>query len=256
MTESYPGAQAVSRAIAVLRAFDDRHPSWGLGELSEYLGLNKTTTHRLLAALESEGLIERATPGGVYRLGPELIALGGSALRSHELRTLARPEMERLAQEVGEAVALEILHDGQTLLLDEVSNRAIAGVPADVGSRLPLHATSTGKLLLAHQPPERLAAHLDQALPQLTAQTITDPLELSAALAQIRQQGYAQSKEEFEVGFVAVAAPIYNHTGAVVAALGIGGPALRMTEEQLPKLIAALQVAARQLSRTLGYRPG
>lgn len=256
MTESYPGAQAVSRAIAVLRAFDDRHPSWGLGELSEYLGLNKTTTHRLLAALESEGLIERATPGGAYRLGPELIALGGSALRSHELRTLARPEMERLALEVGEAVALEILHDGQTLLLDEVSNRAIAGVPADVGSRLPLHATSTGKLLLAYQPPASQEELLNRELAALTPQTMTAAPTLRAALAQIRQQGYAQSSEEFEVGFVAIAAPIYNHTGTVVAALGIGGPVLRLTESLMPGLIAAVQVAARQISRTLGYRPG
>ena len=256
MTEIYPGAQAVSRAIAVLGAFDDRHPSWGLGELSEHLGLNKTTTHRLLAALENEGLIERATPGGVYRLGPELIALGGSALRSHELRTLARPEMEALAHEIGEAVALEILHDGQTLLLDEVSPRTIAGVPADVGSRLPLHATSTGKVLLAYQPAEVLQARLHQPLTKLTPHTITEPNALTAALVQVRQQGYAHSNEEFEVGFVAIAAPIYNHTGAVVAALGIGGPVLRLTDAKIPELIAALQVTARRLSRTLGYRPG
>lgn len=252
----YPGAQSIARAIAILKAFDDRHPEWGLSELSEYVGLNKTTTHRLLAALESEGLITRDPFSGGYRLGLELVALGGCALRSNDLHMIARPEMERLAQESGAAVALEVLNRGQVLVLDEVASRGPAGAPRDMGVRLPLHATSTGKLLLAYSIPSAITEFLQTPLAPLTAKTITEPAQLAQELAQIRTQGYAVAREELEVGFVAVAAPIYDHTGSVIAAVSIGGPRLALTEERLPTLVAALQVTARRISRQLGYRPG
>lgn len=254
--DAYPGAQSVARAIAILKAFDDRHPEWGLSELSEHVGLNKTTTHRLLAALESEGLIARNPISSGYRLGLELVALGGCALRANDLHTVARPEMERLAQESGAAVALEVLSRGQILVLDEVASRGPAGAPRDMGVRLPLHATSTGKLLLAYGALDEVGQVLQSPLAPLTPKTITDPAQLAQELAKIRTQGYAVAREELEIGFVALAAPIYDHTGAVVAAISIGGPQLTLTEERLPSLIAALQVTARAISRQLGYRPG
>jgi DNA-binding IclR family transcriptional regulator len=254
--EPYPGAQSITRAIAILKAFDDRHPEWGLSELSEYVGLNKTTTHRLLAALESEGLIARNPVSGGYRLGLELVALGGAALRATDLYATARPEMERLAQTAGAAVALEVLNRGRVLVLDEVTNRGPAGAPRDMGVRLPLHATSTGKLLLAYRSEAEREKYLQTPLLALTAQTVTEPAQLRAALSQIRQQGYAVTREELEVGFMAMAAPIYDYTNDVIAALSLGGPRIGITEERLPELIAQLQIAARAISRQLGYRPG
>lgn len=254
--EAYPGAQSISRAIAILKAFDDRHPEWSLSELSEQVGLNKTTTYRLLAALESEGCIVRNPISGGYRLGVALVALGGVALRSTDLYTVARPEMERLAQETGTAVSLEVLNRGQALVLDEVTSRGPAGAPRDMGMRLPLHATSTGKVLLAHQPPAESEQLLRRPLFALTEKTITAPEQLAQELQQIRAQGYAITREELEVGFVATAAPIYDHTNTVIAALSLGGPRITLTEDRLPELIALLQVAARTISRRLGYRPG
>lgn len=254
--DAYPGAQSITRAIVLLKAFDDRRPEWGLSELSEHVGLNKATTHRLLAALENEGLIARNPVSGGYRLGLELVALGGCALRSTELHPVARPEMERLAQESGVAVGLEVLNRGQMLVLDEVASRGPAGAPRDMGMRLPLHATSTGKLLLAYAAEAVIEQVLRTPLAPLTAKTITDPAVLAAELDQIRTQGYAVAREELEVGFVAVAAPIYDHSGAVIAAVSIGGPRLTLTEDRLPDLVAALQVTARRISRQLGYRPG
>jgi len=254
--DPYPGAQSITRAIALLKAFDDRHVEWGLSELSEEVGLNKTTTHRLLAALESEGLIARNPISGGYRLGLELVALGGAALRATDLHATARWEMERVAQEAGAAVSLEVLNRGQVLVLDEVTSRGPAGAPRDMGVRLPLHATSTGKLLLAHRPEAEIGTYLQTPLPALTPQTITDPVQLQETLAQIRQQGYALTREELEVGFSAIAAPIHDYTNNIVAAISIGGPCIWLTEERLPSLIALLQVAARTISRQLGYRPG
>lgn len=254
--EAYPGAQSIGRALAILKAFDDRHPEWSLSDLSEHVGLNKTTTYRLLAALESEGCITRNAISGGYRLGLELVALGGVALRTIDLHTVARPEMERLAQDAGAAVSLEVWNRGQALVLDEVASRGPAGAPRDMGTRLPLHATSTGKVLLAYRSQDEIEAQLRQPLNALTEKTMTTPAQLAEELRQIRAQGYAVTREELEVGFVAMAAPIYDHTNAVIAAVSIGGPRIRLTEERLPELIALLQVTARAISRQLGYRPG
>ena len=162
-TEAYPGTQAVARAIALLKAFSDTQPEWGLRELAQATGLNKTTAFRLLAALEAERLVMRNPLSGGYRLGVDLIALGGCAMRSNPLRAVSRPVLEDLAQECDESASLEVLIDQLVLIVDEVSSRHPMGMSQDVGSRLPPHATATGKLLLAHRPAADLDSYLSSA---------------------------------------------------------------------------------------------
>ncbi|MCB0046027.1 MAG: IclR family transcriptional regulator [Caldilineaceae bacterium] len=253
--ETYPGAQSISRAIALLKCFNDTRPEWSLSELSDYLSLNKTTTHRMLAALEGEGLVERSGAGN-YRLGAELIALGGCAMRSNELRNTARPFMETLTRETGEAVTLEILVRDQVQILDEVSSRDPLDSALNIGARLPIHATSTGKLLLAYQSGDAIDAMLERPLAALTPHTLVEPNALRAQLAAIREEGYATSTHELDIGFTAVAAPVYSQSGAVAAALSVGGPVLRLHGDAFPAVVAAVQVAARRISRRLGYQPG
>lgn len=255
IVETYPGAQSVSRAVALLKSFDDVHPEWSLGELSERLALNKTTTHRLLAALEGEGLIMRSATGN-YQLGAEMIALGGCAMRVNDLRVVSRPMMEVLTQEIGETVSLEVFSKGQVMILDEVSSREPMAVTQNVGSRLPLHATSTGKLLLAYASDGVVDDVLGQPLPALTPATMIEPGELRRELDEIRAHGYATTQDELDIGFMAIAAPIYDQTRTVVASLSVGGPILRMDTAGFSEMVAALQVAARRISRQLGYRPG
>lgn len=255
-TESYPGTQAVTRAIALLKSFGANHPERTLAELAQATGLNKTTAYRILAALEHEGLVTRTLHTGAYRLGPELIALGGLALRSHDLRAAARPILERLAEQTGETTTLEVLSHHQVLVLDEVSSRYLVGTSQDVGSRLPVHATSTGKLLLAYAPPHEVEAVLSAPLPRLGPNTITDPQRLRAELVQIRKQGYALAQEELESGFVAIAAPIRSHDQCVTAAISVGGPSLRLQGPRIMAVGAQVQAAAHTLSQQIGYRPG
>ncbi len=131
--ESYPGTQAVARAIALLKTFSDAQPEWGLRELAQATGLNKTTAFRLLAALEAEGLIMRNPLSGGYRLGVELVAMGGCAMRSNPLRAVSRPVLESLAQECDEAATLEVLIGAHVLIVDEVSSRHPMGMSQDVG---------------------------------------------------------------------------------------------------------------------------
>lgn len=254
-TESYPGTQAVARAIGLLKVFSDAQPEWGLSELAQVTRLNKTTAFRLLAALEAEGLVMRNPLSGGYRLGVELVALGGCAMRSNPLRAMSRPVLESLAQECDEAATLEVLAGSHVLIVDEVSSRHPMGMSQDVGSRLPAHATATGKVLLAHMAAEELAATLRQPS-HLTEATVTDLTRLRTQLEQIRRQGYAVTDGELEPGFAAVAAPVYDRERQVVAAISIGGASVRLSPERLPAVTALVQVAARQISRQLGYWPG
>ena len=130
------------------------------------------------------------------------------------------------------------------------------GMSQDVGSSLPAHATATGKVLLAHLPADDLAALLRQPPVQLTEATITDAGHLRTQLEQIRRQGYAITSGELEPGFVAVAAPLFDRERQAVAAISIGGPAVRITPDRLPAIAALVQLTARQISRQLGYWPG
>lgn len=252
MNEPYPGTQAVMRAFALLKLFSDMTPEWHLSDLARAAGLNKTTTFRLLTALESEGMVSRS-PRETYRLGPEAIVLGGRALRANDLRTVARPELEQLVQVTRETASLEIPADGDMLILDEVAGGYLLSTAQFVGTRWPIHATSTGKAVLAYGPAALRENVLQKPLAQLTPKTITDPAVLRQALAQVCQQGYATAEEELEAGYVAVAAPIYNHEGRVVAALSVDGPALRLTTDRLPEIGRLVQEAAGRVSSQLGF---
>ncbi|MBW7882786.1 MAG: IclR family transcriptional regulator [Caldilineaceae bacterium] len=255
-TESYPGTQAVARALALLKAFSDGQPEWSLTDLAQATGLNKTTAFRLLAALEAERLVMRNPVSGGYRLGVDLIALGATALRSNPLRAMSRPVLETLAEQSQESATLEILVEQHVLIIDEVSSNHPMGMSQDVGSRLPLHATATGKVLLAYRPTAEVEAYLRLPLSGLTERTVVDGEQLRQQLSQIRHEGYAATDGELEPGFVAIAAPIYDREREVVAAISVGGPALRLNGPRLPELTAMVQMSARLISRQLGYWPG
>jgi IclR family transcriptional regulator, acetate operon repressor len=253
--QTLPGTQAVARAMALLKAFDDDHPAWGLSELARETGLNKTTAHRLLAALEREGMVGRAAESERYVLGPEIVVLGGRALRANNLRAVTRPELERLAAETGETASLEILAGTEMLVIDEiVGGHLMSGVP-DLGSRWPLHASSTGLVVLAFMPEERMHALLSSTLRPVTSYTLTSRSDLLRELEAVRIQGYGVGDETLEVGLVAIAAPIFNHDGQVVAAISIAGPKLRVTADCVPQIGKQIRAAAGRVSSSLGYRP-
>lgn len=254
VNEPYPGTQAVLRAIALLKSFTDEQPQLGLAELARTVGLNKTTTYRLLTALESQGLIARNSANDAYRLGPEVIALGGRALRASDLRSLSRAELETLARVTSETATLEILVGAEVLVLDEVSGAHLVGATQYIGARWPAYATSTGKALLAFLSEAELQAALPSSLAQVTARTLTTPEFLHQELAHIREQGYAIAIEELEVGFSAIAAPVRNHDGQVVAALGINGPSARLTSERLHEIAPLVVEAGERVSMQLGFK--
>jgi len=250
-----PGTQAVTRAIALLKSFSDRDPELTLTELAQRAGLNKTTAYRLLTALEREGLVARGDAGEAYRLGPEMISLGGRALRANDLRSASHACLQSLAKQSGETATLEVLSGRQVLILDEVLSSHLVGTSQSVGTRWPAHATSTGKAMLAFLPGEQRRELLQAPLERMTEHTLTDPEHLKSELAHIRSQGYATAIEEIEIGFVAVGAPVRDHSGKVIAAISLGGPSARLSASRLPVLGAQVADAARDISAALGFRP-
>lgn len=252
-TTPYPGTQAVLRAIELLKAFGPESPERSLAELAEAVGLNRTTTYRLLSALQSEGMVER--DGTRYRLGPEIAALGARASGSGELRAAARTEMAALAESIGETVSIEVLVGRDVLILDEVSGRYVVGTVPSVGTRWPAHATSTGKVLLAFARAETLAEFLSEPRARLTPRTIVATTAFGRELLRVQERGFAVTREELEAEFVAVAVPVRGASGAVVASLSIGGPRARLTTERVAALVAPLKEAAGRISARLGYRP-
>jgi len=242
------GTRAVVRAITVLKALGRSTNAYGITELGTLTGLSKATVFRLLGALEHEGMVARDGPSGAYRLGPEIISLGASALSTTDLRSIAHVELVRLTHESGETATLEVLTDDQVVVLDEVQSRFLFSASPEIGRSWPAHATSTGKLLLAMKQPT-------PSLPRLTKlgpRTITTRAALERELERIRNNGYAVAVGELESGLVAMAAPVRNHLGYVVGALSINGPSSRLGPKRRRSLVPKLCRAAQRVSRRLG----
>ncbi|MFW6198603.1 MAG: IclR family transcriptional regulator [Acidobacteriota bacterium] len=251
-TKPPPGTQSVRRAIALLKAFTGDTPEMSLAELTEAVGLARTTAHRLLSALESEGLVARNAGGNAYRLGPAAIALGSRALRSNDLRAVARPYLAEMAETSGETATLAVLADRRVLIIDEVLSQHLLGTGPSIGTSYPLHVTATGKAILAAMDETRRGAVLPERLERIGPAAIEDPGELDADIRRTRRRGYAVAVEELEEGFAAVGAAIHDPTGEVTAAVSLGGPSTRLVDN-LERLGELCREVAARISGSLGY---
>jgi DNA-binding IclR family transcriptional regulator len=255
---SQTGTQAIERAFALLRSFTDARREWTLASLSRAHALTKPTTLRLLGVLEREGMVQRAEPGGSYRLGPSAIEFGALAQRATNLPAAAHPELVQLARVTGETASLEVLVGAQIMVLDEVRGRLRGSASEFIGARWPAHAAATGKVLLAaareegSHPWARFVAGGARRLPRLTERTITSFSRLERKLTTATRTGYATAVEELDLGYAALGAPVRDHTGRVIAAICLGGPVTRLSTARLPALARRVMVAAQKVSRQLG----
>ena len=247
-----PGAQAVLRAIALLKAFTPEDPERGLASLAAEVSLNRSTAHRLLSALESEGLVTRNPANGRYRLGPETVALGARALRSSNLREAVRPVLETLARETGETATLEVLSRGKMLILDEVLGAHLIGASPSLGTAWALHATSTGKALLAQSSDAAKQRLVPDSLERFTPRTITSRDALEKELEAIRAAGFATAVEELEEGYAAVGAVIPMPLGEPYATISVGGPSARIRGARISQIGELVSDAASALARSFG----
>lgn len=234
---------SVARALALLDALAEG-PA-GVNALARRIGVNPSSASRLLATLEAGGLVERE-PGGPYRLGLHLVALADRVLSRLDVRELARPQLRALVEETGETATLSVADGDQAVTVDFVPGGSSVVSMARLGRPSIGHATAAGKVLLA------FAGTLPAALEPYTERTITDPAVLAAELARVRDQGWAEAEGEREPDLNALAAPVFGRGGALVAILGLQGPAARLTSDRRAEVLPALLSAAAAVSRALG----
>jgi DNA-binding IclR family transcriptional regulator len=210
-----------------------------------------------MGTLERGGLLSRNPETKRYRLGIGLIGLAAQVVSFMDVREVARPFLRELAEDCQESVNLVVLDAGQVVNLEQFvpPARQVKNI-GQIGRRMYAHCTAAGKVLLAALPEERLAHILPAELPRFTVRTLTDVRRLQQELVQVREQGYAIAQEELEDGLNALAAPIRDHTGQVVAATSIAGPAYRVTPELFPHLASQLKAVTGAVSRQLGYPQG
>jgi IclR family transcriptional regulator, acetate operon repressor len=219
-------------------------------ELTAATGLAKSTTSRLLMALERNGLVRR-DPGGGFRPGELFVRYAWRAGAEAGLVAVAQPFLDRLGELTGETINIGVASHHMVEQIAQVDSRYLIGGTNWVGLSVPLHCAALGKVLLAYHAAELPASRLEQR----TARTITSRAALEGDLAQVRRRGYAVTDAELEPGLVAVAAPIYGDGARVVAALSVSGPTTRLTPDRVADVAAHCVAQAAALSAELGYQP-
>lgn len=244
--------QSVDRAVAILEILA-RDGEAGVTEVARELGVHKSTASRLLAALDRRELVVQDAARGKFRLGVGIVRLAGAVSQQLDVVQESRPVCRALAQEVGETVNLAILSGRDALYLDQVAGPAALSPHNWAGQRIPLHATSDGKILLAYLPEAELGACLAPPLARFTSRTITDVAEFGDLLAEVRRREYATAVEELEAGLTAIAAPVRDAEGNVIASISASGPSFRIPADRIPALAVAVRRAAAEISRRLGW---
>ena len=245
------GVQSVDRALGILEVLARTGES-GVTEIAVELGVHKSTAFRLVATLEAHRLVEQTSDRGRYRLGMGILRLAGATTARLDLVQEARPISRQLAADTGETVNIAVLAESSALYLDQVAGSSALQPHNWVGQHIPLHATSNGKVLLCSLDEAALDAVLGK-LATYTEHTITRRTQLREELARVREQGYAVAVDELEVGLTAVAAPIRNAHGDVVASMSVSGPSFRLTEERVGEVVRQVIGAALEVSHRLGW---
>ena len=240
------GAQAALRAVRLLKLFSLEKPDLTLTQLSQGADLNKTTTHRLLRALQSESLVQRNSVTGRYSLGAGLMALGVQALSSSDLRRRARPILKLLARDTGETAQLEVPVEGGMLIIDEVTGRHVVAASGNIGTSWPMHATSSGKAYIAFD--SNVLESLPDEFPALTKNTITKKEIIKKQSQIILKKGYSESIDELEPGYSCVGTVVYDAVGNIQGALSIGGPTHRMNSQKRMELGTVIKRASERLT--------
>jgi DNA-binding IclR family transcriptional regulator len=252
-SESSGGVQSVDRAVSVLEILA-REGSAGVSEVAAEIGVHKSTAFRLLAALEERDLVEQNTERGKYQLGFGVLRLASAIPARLDIVRQAQPVLDDLAQHLDETVNVAVVREHYAVHVQQALGSAAVATQNWVGQLTPLHATSSGKILLSYMSEAQLAETLDAAgLQAYTEHTLTSREALLEQLAQVRAEGFATSFEEFETGLNAAAVPVRDHTGAVVGSVSASGPAYRFDKARIESVAADLKAAGDRISQRMGW---
>jgi IclR family KDG regulon transcriptional repressor len=248
--------QSVDRALEVLIAVCQRPEGAALGKISDAAGLPKSTTCRLLQGLTKYHFVTQDPHTKMYRAGLGLVSLAFRVIDKLDVRHQAQPELKELNRYLNETIHLAVLDEGEVVYIDKFESDRSIRMHSAIGRRSPVHCTGIGKVLLAFLPEEEMARVLAQrGLPRFTPNTLATLPELKDHLRGVRERGHAVDDAEFEAEIRCVAAPIRDHTGAVVAAASVAIPCARISREGIEALAPLLCQTTAAISRKMGY-PG
>ena len=254
--EEQPGftpVQSVDRALQILELIADAGES-GVTEIGAALGVHKSTAFRLVASLEARGLVEQTVDRGKYRLGVGVLRLAAASNARLDVVQESRPFTRLLAADTGETVNIAVLNNGAALYLDQITVTPAIRSSNWVGQWIPLHATSNGKALLAGLTDDQVRAEVGPELVAYTPATVTDVDQLVAEVRTARERGFVVVVDELEMGLTAIAAPIRDVHGDVVATVSVSGPTFRFAGGKVEDAIQRTVAAAADASRRLGHR--
>jgi DNA-binding IclR family transcriptional regulator len=233
--------QSIRRAFGVLSTLGDG--PLGVTEVAERSGLPKSTAARMLATLVDEGAVEQVPGDTSYRLGPRLITLAGGFSLTRSLAAIARPTLSNLAEVSGEAAGLGVPDGDLVHYVDQVDTVHPVLVRDWTGVRAPLHAVSSGQVLLAFRTPAAIERYLERPMERFTPNTLVDPDAVRERLRDVRRRGYSWAIEEFDAGISSIAAPIADASGEVIAAVHVHGPSYRFPRPDQSAALAQIVVA-------------
>jgi len=224
--------QAVERTFAVIRVFGIQRRMLSLSEVAEATGLSRGTARRFLLTLEAQGYLGR--DGRQFYLRPRVLDLGYAYLSSMTLWDVAKCHMERLVQRVQESSSASVLDGTDIIFTVRIPTKRIMSVQVEIGTRFPAHATSMGRVLLAHLEPDALDGYFRKVVPeQLTHRSVTGEAELRTILKEVAEQGWCLLDEELEIGVRSLAAPLHDARGKVIAAMNVCAHASRVSADRL-----------------------
>jgi DNA-binding IclR family transcriptional regulator len=251
MTDS--GISTLDRLCSILNTFNENDRVLTLTEISRRIHLPKSTAHRLLEALEIQGMIDSDPEGRGYQLGYQLIYWGTLALNSLDLRKAALPVLQALSEKTSESAVLSVRFGNVVSWIEMVESRQPVRLAMRLGKPLNLHAGASSKVLWAFLPENEIDRILSEInLIPLKKNTITDPDRLRGELQSIRQRGYSTSFEETDNDAMGIAGPVYDHTNRPVAGIGIVAPISRIPPNRVPQMVPYVLEASQELSRRLG----
>jgi len=250
---SRSGPGSANRILRVLECYLPTDSDLSLTQIADRVSMSKSSVHRALATLSEHGFVEQDPFSRRYRLGIRLFEIGAAAIHQRGLHGAAHPALVELATATGEACHLAVLSKTEAVYIYKIDGASNFSMTSRVGGRAPVHCTGIGKVLLAWAGTDLFRRVVDGGLRPFTPLTITSPTKLAAELEGVRSRGYALDDGEYEVGLRCVAAPIRDHAGAVIAALGIAGPLSRLNDEYVVGLVPLVQKASETVSRSLGY---
>jgi len=245
---------ALSRGLAVIRAFSRDKPEMTLTEVAARTALSPATARRSLYTLQRLGYI--SSHGRRFMLRSKILDLGSAFWSSMKIEEVAQAHLREVVEAVGDSASLAVLEGPDVLYLAHAANRRTVRMAAEIGARFPAYATSIGRAMLAHLEPEALDRYLERVqLRPLTDRTVTDPTRLKAILGDIRREGYAAIQDELDYGLASVAVPIMIGERAV-AAVNSSSNSARMNKEELARTrVAILQRTAGAIARALEQSP-